>query len=97
MALETQDPEYSGCLNSGLRQAIMTSPSPAVSFAIRLAVRATLRPRKRKSAKSVTVDILFRLIATCRPGPFEISEAAILIVASASGRRPHSPIASLRV
>ena len=39
--------------------------SPALKSAIRLAVRATPRPRKRKSAKAVTGDVLAKLLATC--------------------------------
>lgn len=39
--------------------------SPALKSAIRLAVRAVPRTRRRKSAKAVTADILAKLIATC--------------------------------
>lgn len=38
--------------------------SPALKQALRLAVRAVPRPRKRKSAKAVTGDILAKLLAT---------------------------------
>jgi integrase len=72
--------------------------SPALKSAIRLAVRATPRPRRRKSAKAVTGDILSRLIATCSTGSLrDIRDRAILMVAFASGGRRRSEIASLRV
>lgn len=72
--------------------------SPALRSAIRLAVRATPRPRKRKSAKSVTEDILSRLIATCSRGSLrDVRDRAILMVAFASGGRRRSEIAGLRM
>ncbi|WP_310244421.1 site-specific integrase [Rhizobium rosettiformans] len=72
--------------------------SPALKSAIRLAVRATPRPRKRKSAKAVTGDILSRLIATCTTGSLrDIRDRAILMVAFASGGRRRSEIAGLRI
>jgi integrase len=71
--------------------------SPALKSAIRLAVRATPRPRKRKSAKAVTGDVLSRLIATCSTGSLrDIRDRAILMVAFASGGRRRSEIAGLR-
>lgn len=72
--------------------------SPALRSAIRLAVRATPRPRKRKSAKAVTGDILSRLISTCTTGSLrDVRDSAILMVAFASGGRRRSEIASLRI
>ncbi len=72
--------------------------SPALKSAIRLAVRATPRPRKRKSAKAVTGDILSRLIATCATGNLrDVRDSAILMVAFASGGRRRSEIACLRI
>lgn len=72
--------------------------SPALKSAIRLAVRATPRPRKRKSAKAVTGDVLSRLIATCATGSLrDVRDCAILMVAFASGGRRRSEIASLRI
>ena len=41
------------------------SPRPSLRAALRLAVRAT-RPRRRKSKRAVTRDVLDRLLATCR-------------------------------
>lgn len=71
--------------------------SPALKSAIRLAVRATPRPRKRKSAKAVTGDVLAKLLATCASGSLrDLRDRAILMVAFASGGRRRSEIASLR-
>ncbi|MGF9566965.1 tyrosine-type recombinase/integrase [Neorhizobium sp. BT27B] len=71
--------------------------SPALKSAIRLAVRATPRPRKRKSAKAVTGDVLARLLATCGTDSLrDIRDRAILMVAFASGGRRRSEIAGLR-
>ena len=71
--------------------------SPALKSAIRLAVRATPRPRKRKSAKAVTGDILSRLLGTCTTGSLrDVRDRAILMVAFASGGRRRSEIARLR-
>ncbi|KWV42299.1 integrase [Rhizobium altiplani] len=71
--------------------------SPALKWAIRLAVRATPRPRMRKSAKAVTSDVLARLLATCSGGSLrDIRDRAILMVAFASGGRRRSEIAGLR-
>ena len=71
--------------------------SPSLKSAIRLAVRATPRPRKRKSAKAVTGDILAKLIATCKTDSLrDIRDRAILMVAFASGGRRRSEIAGLR-
>ncbi len=71
--------------------------SPALKSAIRLAVRAVPRPRKRKSAKAVTGDILAKLIATCSTESLrDVRDRAILMVAFASGGRRRSEIAGLR-
>ncbi|MCM2294640.1 site-specific integrase [Allorhizobium sp. BGMRC 0089] len=71
--------------------------SPALKSAIRLAVRATPRPRMRKSAKAVTGDVLKRLLATCRTDSLkDLRDRAILMVAFASGGRRRSEIAGLR-
>ncbi len=72
--------------------------SPAIKSAIRLAVRATPRPRKRKSAKAVTGDILARLLGTCSTANLrDLRDRAILMVAFGSGGRRRSEIAGLRV
>jgi integrase len=71
--------------------------SPALKSAIRLAVRATPRPRKRKSAKAVTGDVLAKLLATCSTNSLrDIRDRAILMVAFASGGRRRNEIAGLR-
>lgn len=71
--------------------------SPSLKSAIRLAVRATPRPRKRKSAKAVTGDVLAKLLATCSSDSLrDIRDRAILMVAFASGGRRRSEIAGLR-
>jgi integrase len=72
--------------------------SPALKSAIRLSVRATPRPRKRKSAKAVTGDVLAKMLATCASGSLrDVRDRAILMVAFASGGRRRSEIAGLRV
>jgi integrase len=72
--------------------------SPSLKSAILLAVRATPRPRKRKSAKAVTGDVLTKLLATCGNNSLrDVRDRAILMVAFASGGRRRSEIASLRI
>jgi integrase len=71
--------------------------SPALKSAIRLAVRAVPRPRRRKSAKAVTGEVLARLLATCRSDSLrDVRDRAILMVAFASGGRRRSEVAGLR-
>ena len=71
--------------------------SPSLKSAISLAVRATPRPTKRKSAKAVTGDVLTKLLATCgTDSQRDIRDRAILMVAFASGGRRRSEIAGLR-
>jgi integrase len=72
--------------------------SPAIQSAIRLAVRAAMRPRRRKGARAITGDVLARLLATCESDSLrDIRDRAILMVAFASGGRRRSEIAALRV
>lgn len=72
--------------------------SPALKSAIRLAVRAVPRTRKRKSSKALTGDVLAKLIATCSTDSLrDFRDRAILMVAFASGGRRRSEIAGLRV
>ncbi len=72
--------------------------SPALKSAIRLAVRAVPRMRRRKSAKAVTGDVLAKLLATCATDNLrDLRDRAILMVAFASGGRRRSEIAGLRV
>ncbi|MBY3279693.1 site-specific integrase [Rhizobium laguerreae] len=71
--------------------------APSVKSAIRLAVRAVPRTRRRKSATAVTGDVLARLLATCATGTLrDVRDRAILMVAFASGGRRRSEIAGLR-
>jgi len=72
--------------------------SPALKSAIRLAVRAVPRIRRRKSAKAVTGDVLAKLLATCATDNLrDVRDRAILMVAFASGGRRRSEISGLRV
>ncbi|MDK4742631.1 site-specific integrase [Rhizobium sp. CNPSo 3464] len=74
-----------------------TFTSPALKSAIRLAVRAVPRTRRRKSAKAVTGDVLAKLLATCSTDSLrDVRDRAILMVAFASGGRRRSEIAGLR-
>ncbi|WP_104668664.1 site-specific integrase [Ensifer adhaerens] len=71
--------------------------TPALKSAIRLAVRAVPRQRRRKSAKAVTGDVLTKLLATCGGDSLrDIRDRAILMVAFASGGRRRSEVAGLR-
>ena len=71
--------------------------SPALKSAIRLAVRAVPRTRRRKSATAVTGDVLAMLLATCATESLrDLRDRAILMVAFASGGRRRSEIAGLR-
>jgi integrase len=72
--------------------------SPALRSTLRLAVRASGRPRRRKSERAVTRDILDRLAAACRSDRLvDIRDLAILMVAFASGGRRRSEVAGLRL
>lgn len=71
--------------------------APGLQSAIKLAVRASHRPRQRKSERAVTSDILQALLATCISERLtDIRDRAILLTAFASGGRRRSEIASLR-
>jgi len=68
--------------------------SPALRSALRLAVRASGRPRRRKSERAVTRDILDWLATDCRSdGLVDIRDLAIRMVAFASGGRRRSEVA----
>jgi site-specific recombinase XerD len=72
--------------------------SPALRSALRLAVRASGRPRRRKSERAVTRNILDRLTGTCRSDELvDVRDLAILMVAFASGGRRRSEVAGLRL
>jgi len=71
--------------------------SPSLKSAIRLAIRAVPRQRRRKSAKAVTGNVLAKLLATCASDSLrDLRDRAILMVAFASGGRRRSEIAGLR-
>jgi len=72
--------------------------SPALRAGLRLSVRASARPRHRKSRRAVTRDILDRLLAVCGTDRLaDTRDRALLLVAFASGGRRRSEIAGLRV
>ncbi|MER9651831.1 site-specific integrase [Mesorhizobium sp. M0199] len=72
--------------------------APGLQSAIRLAVRASARPRGRKSRKAVTADILTALLKACAGDRLvDIRDRALLIIAFASGGRRRSEMASLRI
>lgn len=72
--------------------------SPGLRAAVRLAVRASPRPRRRKSKHAVTRDVLDRLAATCSTDRLaDTRDLAILLLAFASGGRRRSEVARLRV
>lgn len=72
--------------------------SPALRSAVRLAVRASPRPRRRKSKRAVTRDVLDRLVATCTTDRLaDTRDLAILLLAFASGGRRRSEVARLRI
>ncbi|RUW18540.1 tyrosine-type recombinase/integrase, partial [Mesorhizobium sp. M1E.F.Ca.ET.041.01.1.1] len=65
--------------------------------AVKLAVRASARPRGRKSKKAVTADILTALLTACAGNRLvDVRDRAILLTAFASGGRRRSEIAALR-
>jgi integrase len=70
--------------------------APSVKSALRLAVRATNRPRRRKSAQAITGDIMTKLLGTCVGDDLRtLRDRAILMVAFASGGRRRSEVARL--
>lgn len=71
--------------------------APGLHSAIKLAVRASARPRGRKSKKAVTADVLTALLKACAGDRLvDVRDRALLITAFASGGRRRSEIASLR-
>jgi integrase len=72
--------------------------APGLRSAIRLAVRASPRPRKRKSEKAVTADVLTALLKACAGDRLvDVRDRALLLVAFASGGRRRSEVSALRV
>jgi integrase len=71
--------------------------APTLRAALRLAVRASARPRGRKSQKAVTRDVLEQLLAVCDWNRLvDFRDKALLLTAFASGGRRRSEIARLR-
>lgn len=72
--------------------------APSLKSALRLAVRASARPRQRKSKKAVTVDILAKLLQACAGDRLvDLRDHALLLTAFASGGRRRSEVAALHV
>ncbi|PJR10672.1 site-specific integrase [Sinorhizobium meliloti] len=72
--------------------------APSLKSALRVAVRASARPRQRKSKKAVTVDILAKLLQACAGDRLvDLRDHALLLTAFASGGRRRSEVAALRV
>lgn len=72
--------------------------SASIRAAVRLAVRASNRPRMRKSQNAVTRDVLDLLLAACPSNSnADLRDRALLLVAFASGGRRRSEVARLRV
>ncbi|TWA12157.1 phage integrase family protein [Sinorhizobium medicae] len=72
--------------------------APSLKSTLRLAVRASARPRQRKSKKAVTVDILAKLLQACAGDRLvDLRDHALLLTAFASGGRRRSEVAALRV
>lgn len=72
--------------------------APSLKSALCLAVRASARPRQRKSKKAVTVDILAKLLQACAGDRLvDLRDHALLLTAFASGGRRRSEVAALRV
>lgn len=72
--------------------------APNLKLTMRLALRASTRPRQRKSRRAITRDVLDRLLATCGSArPVDVRDRAILALAFASGGRRRSEVAALRL
>lgn len=72
--------------------------APGLQSLLKLAVRASTRPRSRKSQKAVTADVLGALLKTCASERLvDLRDRALLLTAFASGGRRRSEIAALRM
>ncbi|WP_353646524.1 site-specific integrase [Mesorhizobium sp. WSM2239] len=72
--------------------------APGLQSAIKLAARASARPRGRKSKKAVTADILSALLKACAGEKLvDARDRALLLLAFASGGRRRSEVSSLRL
>ena len=83
---------------TGWRGLVGTFNAPGLRSAVRLAVRASARPRARKSKKAVTADILAAVLKACGGDRLvDVRDRALLLVAFASGGRRRSEMSSLRL
>ena len=83
---------------TGWRGLVGTFNAPGLRSAVRLAVRASARPRARKSNKAVTADILAAVLKACGGDRLvDVRDRALLLVAFASGGRRRSEMSSLRL
>ena len=65
--------------------------APGLRSAIKLVVRASARPRKRKSEKAVTADVLLSILKACEGERLvDLRDRALLLAAFASGGRRRS-------
>jgi integrase len=72
--------------------------APGLRAAIKLAARASGRPRGRKSQKAVTADVLSAILkVTDSDRLVDVRDRALLLLAFASGGRRRSEVAALRV
>lgn len=72
--------------------------APGLQSAIKLAVRASARPRGRKSKKAVTADILSALLKACAGDRLvDVRDRALFLTAFASGGRRRSEMSALCV
>ncbi|WP_037471396.1 integrase, partial [Sinorhizobium fredii] len=71
--------------------------APSLKSALRLAVKASSRPRQRKSKKAVTGDVLAQMLATCAGDRLvDLRDRAGGLLAFASGGRRRSEVVGLR-
>ncbi|NGN45136.1 tyrosine-type recombinase/integrase [Mesorhizobium sp. CGMCC 1.15528] len=72
--------------------------APGLHSALKLAVRASARPRGRKSQKAITADILAVLLKACDGEKLvDLRDRALLLTAFASSGRRRSEISALRL
>ncbi|WP_420882180.1 site-specific integrase [Rhizobium gallicum] len=70
----------------------------SLKSALRLTVKASNRPRQRKSKKAVTVDILAKVLQACAGDRLvDVRDRALLLAAFASGGRRRSEVAALHI